>query len=197
MSLVGQSYEQDLGKGEKIVTTVTEKGIKAELYQNEKKVSSFELSKEGITVEVYNDKGEYGGKVVTTKGAERVYDKDGKEVKVKMTDPDAGGGDAGVGVGVATGPPKVFSGVIEHGINPDLGLDGGGPMTPEDMMKRAIDLLYDPIDDGESSVGTSTAEKAKPYVDIHGPRTLNPNSGIEPPMTQGGVKGGGDPSNQS
>lgn len=104
-----------------------------------------------------------------------------------MVDPDAGGND--VSAEDIARKVKVHSGSVEHGVNPDLGV---GPVTYGEL-KHPIDLLSDPIDDGESSVETSSLEKAKLAADIHGPRTVNPDSGFGG-VKPGGVKSGGDPS---
>jgi hypothetical protein len=112
-----------------------------------------------------------------------------KKPPAKMTDPDAAGG--AVGAPTAEEVERIVKsrlGQVEHGINPDLGVDGG-PTSPEDRKVDPMDLVRDPIGDDETSVGTVTPRQAKLYADIHGPRTLNPNSGIAPPLA-GDPKGG-------
>ena len=191
MNLVGETYTQDLGNGAKTVTTVTDKSIKADYFKDNTQVSSFELSKEGVSVGIYNPKGEYEGKLVMSKGESHSYDKKGKEIK--MTDPDAGGGGQGVDWERGKVAPRVDSSMVEHGINPDLGVSSG----PIAELRKPIDLLKDPIGDEESTVDKSSADNAKLVMDIHGPRTLNPNDGIVMnPKPQGGANSGGDPSTE-
>ncbi len=108
-----------------------------------------------------------------------------------MTDPDAAGGAGGVPTADDLARAKVRLGQAEHGVNPDLGV-GGGAIAPEEM-KRPMDLVRDPIGDGESSVETGSPEKAKLAADIHGPRTVNPDLGIDPTPAMGGNQGGPDP----
>ncbi len=66
--------------------------------------------------------------------------------------------------------------------------------SPEDKISRPMDLVRDPIGDDESSVQSRTPEQAKLAADIHGPRTVHPDSGVQPSPSPGGNKGGGDPS---
>lgn len=115
----------------------------------------------------------------------------------KMSDPDAAGG------AVVGGSPeeieralKAHSGQAEHGVNPDLGVNGGpaGP-TPEER-KDPMDLVRDPIGDGETDLGaTATSGKTTLATDIHGPRTLNPDAGVGPQLAGGnnGRPGGQNP----
>jgi hypothetical protein len=112
-----------------------------------------------------------------------------------MTDPDAPGTGDGPTAQEVEKIVKLRLGQVEHHINPDLGVGNSAPSSPE-ARKDRYDLVRDPKEDGDSTVGIRSPEQVKAAVDIHGPRTVHPDAGINPQPT-GGVKGGGDPSNPS
>lgn len=131
-----------------------------------------------------------------TKKEKEAWDKKyAPDAGTKMTDPDAGGGDGTVRGGTSAETERAVNaklGQVEHGINPDLGVNGGPNGSTPEVRKNPMDLVRDPIDDGETNTGVtvSTDRKAKLATDIHGPRYVNSDTGVQPPPSGGDDNGG-------
>lgn len=131
-----------------------------------------------------------------TKKEKEAWDKKyAPDAGTKMTDPDAGGGDGTVRGGTSAETERAVNaklGQVEHGINPDLGVNGGPNGSTPEVRKNPMDMVKDPIDDGETNTGVtvSTDGKATLATDIHGPRYVNSDSGVQPPPSGGDDNGG-------